>query len=420
MEMFLLLILLALACWTGSCRASLRKLTGGLLRTLENKTQDNCQFLHDNRPRYGFVLRAGSFTFTTSYTIISWNFFIQDNAIVKNSDYGTRYFAISLISYLIIREIIGSIWSKNYGTRILSHSLPLLKVMNLIYFPYIALVLCLHNSHEARLEESDNNTTKASAEDEILSLVEEDEDNDDEDAIEDDEARMIKGVFTLDDTSIREVMTPRTSITAVEKETPLEEIKKIFIESGFSRIPVYTEKPDQIIGLVFAKDFLDYSKLCQSTLKDLLRPVEYVQEAQKLDDTLEDFRKKKIHMAIVQDEYGGTAGLVTMEDILEEIVGEIQDEFDEEEVQLIQKQEDGSLILDPKAAIDDINETLDSEIPDDEFDNIGAFIYNITGDIPQKGTEVSCDYFDAIILEADERNISSIRLSLKPTSEETA
>ena len=235
------------------------------------------------------------------------------------------------------------------------------------------------------------------------------------------ESGVIKDPITVSpNTSIREVMTPRTSITAVEKETSLEEIKKSFIESGFSRIPVYTEKPDQIIGLVFAKDFLDYSKLCQSTLKDLLRPVEYVQEAQKLDDTLEDFRKKKIHMAIVQDEYGGTAGLVTMEDILEEIVGEIQDEFDEEEIELIQKQEDGSLILDPKAPIYDINELLDPKIPDDEFDNIGAFIYNITGDIPQKGTEVSCDYFDAIILEADERNITSIRLSSKVSSEESS
>jgi putative hemolysin len=416
MEMFALLILLGLACWTGTCRASLRKLTGGLLRNMEDSTQKNCQYLDDNRPRYGFVLRAASYIFTTSYTLIAFKFFILDGA--KNSrTEDMTYFALVMLLYLLTREVLGSIWSRNYGVQILSNSLGAMKVLNLLFLPYITLVLSLHHNHEARLEENDSNT-KVSAEDEILSLVEEDEENDHEDSIEDEEARMIKGVFNLDDTSIREVMTPRTSITGVEKETPLEEIKKLFISSGYSRLPVYDEKPDQIIGLVYAKDFLDYSKIYQSKLNDLLRPVEFVSETETLDISLPNFRKKKIHLAIVQDEFGGTAGLVTMEDLLEEIVGEIHDEFDAEEVSYINIQEDGSSILDPRATIDDINQALNSDIPHEEFDTIGAFIYNITGDIPTKNTEVDCDFFTAKILDADERNIISLQLEIKTKTDE--
>lgn len=417
MEMFLLVGLLALACWTGACRSSLRKLTGGILRTLEDKTQKNCQYINDNRPRFGFVLRASSFIFTTSYTLVAHKIFILDGAKNTRTE-DIIYFALVMVLYLLTREVLGSIWTRNYGITILSNSLGILKVLNIIFLPYITVVLSLHNKHEARLEESDNNTTKASAEDEILSLVEEDEENDDEDSIEDEEARMIKGVFNLDDTSIREVMTPRTSITGVEKETPLEEIKKLFISSGYSRLPVYDEKPDQIIGLVYAKDFLDYSKIYQSKLKDLLRPVEFVQETETLDLSLPNFRKKKIHLAIVQDEFGGTAGLVTMEDLLEEIVGEIHDEFDVEEASQIQVQKAGVAIIDPSTAIYDINQALDSAIPDEEFDTIGAYIFNLTGDIPTAKTEVDCEFFTATILEADERNIISLSLEVKVKSEE--
>ncbi|WDE96087.1 hemolysin family protein [Lentisphaera profundi] len=418
MEIFILLILLALASWTSSCRSSLRKLTGGLLRTLEDKTQTKCQFIDDNRPRFGFTLRAASFTFTTSYTLIAYNFFILEGA--KNSRIeDIAYFSLIMLLYLLTREVIGSIWSRNYGIKILSNSLPAIKALSLLYLPYVAIVMYLHQLHEARLEESNNNTTKASAEDEILSLVEDDEDNDDIDSIEDEEARMIKGVFNLDDTTIREVMIPRPSITGVEKKQSLEEIKKLFISSGFSRLPVYDEKPDTIIGLVYAKDFLDYSRVGRSKLNDLLRPVEFVPETQTLDLTLPNFRKKKIHLAIVQDEFGGTAGLVTMEDILEEIVGEIQDEFDTEEESYIKIEDDGSATLDPRATIDNINEILNAEISDEEYDTIGAFIYNITGDIPSKGTELECDFFTAKILDADERNIISISLSLKTKEQRT-
>ncbi|MDD7983657.1 hemolysin family protein [Lentisphaera marina] len=415
MEMFALLILLCLACWTGSCRSSLRKLTGGLLRTLEDRIQSNCQYLDDHRPRFGFVLRAASFIFTTTYTLISYKFFILDGAKNTHTE-NVTYFVLVLVLYLLTREVLGSIWTRNYGIKILSNSLPALKVLNILFFPYITIVLSLHHNHEARLEESDNNT-KVSAEDEILSLVEEDEENDREDSIEDEEARMIKGVFNLDDTTIREVMIPRTSITGVEKDTPLEEIKKLFISSGYSRLPVYDEKPDTIIGLVYAKDFLDYSKICQSKLNDLLRPVEFVPETETLDITLPNFRKKKIHLAIVQDEFGGTAGLVTMEDLLEEIVGEIHDEFDTEEESHLQALENGSLILDPRATISEINQALNSNIPDEEFDTIGAYVYSITGDIPKAQTKVECDFFQVEILEADERNIISLSLQINSETE---
>ena len=160
---------------------------------------------------------------------------------------------------------------------------------------------------------------------------------DDEGQIEDDERKMIRGVFGLEDTTVREIMTPRIDICAVDTGATPDEAVRVIIERGFSRIPLYEKNADEIVGLVYAKDLFRFLSegTMPTTLKDVARPAFFVPESKHVDDLLTDMRRQRVHMAIVVDEYGGTAGLVTIEDMLEEIVGEIEDEYDKVEENII-------------------------------------------------------------------------------------
>ena len=232
--------------------------------------------------------------------------------------------------------------------------------------------------------------------------------------LEEDEKDMIYSVFEIGETLAREVMIPRIDMVAVEADTPLLEAADVAITHGHSRIPVYEETIDHIAGILYAKDLLkvlrQQGRSGSMRLADLARPAYFVPETKKVDVLLKELQQRRVHMAIVIDEYGGTAGLVTIEDILEEIVGEIQDEYDESEEPTIKRLGDGEYEIDARAQIDDVNDLLQVKLSDAESDTLGGFIYNVLGKVPAPGDEIEVEGVRLKVLDVQDRRIGKIHV----------
>lgn len=205
--------------------------------------------------------------------------------------------------------------------------------------------------------------------------------------LEKDERKMIFSIFEFGDTLVREIMVPRIDIFALDVDTPISEAGASLLESGYSRVPVYKETIDNIVGLLYAKDLLKVWRSPQeiTSLRELLRPANFVPESKKLDDLLAEMQRGRIHIAIIVDEYGGVAGLVTMEDMVEEIVGEIQDEYDHGEESLYEKVAEDEFLFDGHIHLDDFNEVMGSELSSEDADTLGGYLFGRIGRLPKVG-----------------------------------
>ena len=316
------------------------------------------------------------------------------------------------VLFLCFCEILWS-YLKKYQWGLLRFSMPVLFLIHTIMIPFFFPIL-LFQKNINKWRSSRNIIGAVSTEEEIISLVEKEKYKGADDiSIEDNERRMIRKIFDLDETPVREIMTHRIDIDALPFNSSINTIKKMIIETGRSRIPIYRSSIDEIIGIIYAKDLLNEAQLkrIHSPNQIMHEPI-YIPESKNIDELLEEFKQYKHHMAVVIDEYGGTAGLVTIEDILEEIVGEIHDEYDnEEDKQVVQHRKDGSLQIDARTPIDKINEQLDLSISEEEdYDTIGGFVISQTGRIPQIGEELNLSNLKISILDADERKIKSLSL----------
>jgi CBS domain containing-hemolysin-like protein len=229
-----------------------------------------------------------------------------------------------------------------------------------------------------------------------------------EDAIEEEEKEMIHSIFEFGDTVVREVMVPRPDIVGVSIDTPLDDVLESMLEKGFSRMPVWDDDDmNKILGLVYAKDVMRRLHKGRTArngkgrepkkLKDLLRKAMFVPESKKVSDLLREMQAKRTHMAIVVDEYGDTDGLVTLEDLLEEIVGEIEDEYDRDEPQ-VKPIDDNTLLVNGRLPIDELSELLNVELPDAEWDTVGGLMAGLLGQVPARGQEVR---FDGLTFRAE-------------------
>ncbi len=232
--------------------------------------------------------------------------------------------------------------------------------------------------------------------------------------INEEENQMIRSIFALGDTVVREIMVPRTDMACVSIEDGVEDVLSAIIACGHSRIPVYEGTVDNIIGLIYAKDLLKYWSVDASVvvLKKIIRSPYFIPESKNLEELLHEFKKKRVHIAIVIDEYGGTSGLVTIEDLLEQIVGDIQDEYDVEEEWLVE-QDDGSVIVDARFPIEELEEHFHIDVEREKFDTVGGLIFHLIGRIPASGEEVDNGHIHMTVLEADERRISKVRITRK-------
>jgi putative hemolysin len=210
-----------------------------------------------------------------------------------------------------------------------------------------------------------------------------------EQEIEREERRLIHSIFEFGDTVVREVMLPRPDMVAIEAEATVEEAMERAIEGGYSRIPAYEGDTDHIIGLVYLKDLVHHARKGEGgeKVRIALRDAVFVPEQKRVAELLREMQQQHFHMALVVDEYGGTAGLVTLEDLLEEIVGEIADEYDVDEPG-VERLDDGALRVPGRMPIDDVNEELGTELPDDEWDTVGGLVFNLLGKVPDEGETV--------------------------------
>lgn len=206
--------------------------------------------------------------------------------------------------------------------------------------------------------------------------------------MEDDEADWARSIFELRDTEIREIMVPRIDMVGLEVNTAPDEAIRLAAQASYTRLPVWEGSPDKILGLVHAKDLLAAQVRGQSfTVRQLLRRIPFLPESKRVDEALSEFREGRVHLAVVVDEYGGTAGIVTLEDILEEVFGEIRDEFDQEG-ELVRISSSTTAIIDPRIDLDDLNDLLHLELPTEESDTLAGFIYQLLGRVPLRGDSV--------------------------------
>ncbi len=236
--------------------------------------------------------------------------------------------------------------------------------------------------------------------------------------IEDDEKELIASIFEFSDKLVREVMVPRIDVSSVPVDTPMLEALDVILKAGHSRIPVYTDSVDNVVGVLYAKDLLRYLRDGRTDvpLSRILRPAYFIPESKKVDELLGELQQRRVHMAIVVDEYGGTAGIVTIEDLLEEIVGEIQDEYDAEEPTVEAVAED-KYLFDARVPLDEVNKLLGVELPAEGGDTLGGFIYSQLGKVPAVGDSIEFGAVRIEVLSVAGRRIKQVRASVRANEE---
>ena len=294
--------------------------------------------------------------------------------------------AASFLFVAFVRQTTRSIVLLNperWGLRL---SLPI-RVLQIVFTPLawltnapINLLLRLVGRSDALIE--------ADPTEELVGLLEVTEAGEEPALIE--QRRMMRGVIDMTQQTVRELMTPRTDLVGVTIDASMGDVMKVISESGYSRIPLYDDSLDTIVGVVYAKDLLAYLRTGDITpkLQDICRPAYFVPETKRADELLADLRRDQVHLAIAVDEYGGTAGVVTVEDLLEEIVGEISDEYDVDEVE-VERLADDEAIVDARMTIDELNELFGTSIESDDFDTVGGLIFTLLGRLASPGDEVS-------------------------------
>ena len=417
-EIAIFTVVLIFFLWLISAWDALVHFSGGRVRRIESKDHELAKKSEDwleNKHAYETVFRFLIFLLLSSVTGFLF-FFIKKYTAIQGL-YST-VFAAMLGSFLIVImfEVINEGIIARFDFPLLRVTMPWIKLLRYsLFFPFVFCIEALRGKID-KWQLQDDDEERATTEDEILSLVDQNEFDGEDSSLEEDEKRMIKGVFDLDNTDVREIMTPRVDIIGINLIDSIDKAVHLFIESGHSRIPVYEKNMDNIKGILYAKDFLDKDSIKNKNLGEIARAPIFIPETKEVGDLLAEIQKTRNHFAVVIDEYGGTAGIVTLEDIIEEIVGEIRDEYDvnEDDTPMYVAMPDGSFVFDARTLIDDVNDILDSHIPDDEdVDTIGGFICGELGHIPHKGEELLVDHdqLKVVVMKADKKKILKIKIT---------
>jgi len=305
---------------------------------------------------------------------------------------------------LTFGEIIPKSLAKLMPEKFAMFAAPLIGLLLIIFTPFSFLFKKLQNLL-GKLAKNDEE--QGMTEEELVSIIEEAEESGD---IDEDESTLIKSAIEFNELEVGDIFTPRIDITAVRSDITKEELAREFSESGYSRLPIYEEDLDNIIGIVYYKDFFTTSFKQNTPISEIIKPVMYVTKTQKISDLLRDLQEKQLHLAVVTDEYGSTAGIVTLEDILEEIVGEIWDEHDEiiEEIKEIASKE---YIVSGMANLEKLFDTLDMEL-DEEMDalTVNGWAMDILGRIPEEGDSFEVGGLTVRVLKMDGRRIENLHI----------
>lgn len=303
-------------------------------------------------------------------------------------------------------------WASYAGEKVLAKSLGVLMFFRCAFWP-VTRVMMGFDLPIRRLVGAGDETTEngETAKQEILQVA---SDGQAEGTVEPEELEMIESVMEFSQTRAGEIMTPRTDIFALPVDTPLTDAIEQLVDAGHTRIPVFEGDLDHIVGILYAKDTLRYVAAPEPVdIRSILRKCYFVPETKPLDDLLKEFKLRKVHMALVLDEYGGTAGLVTIEDVVEEIVGDIADEYDPTATPQVKRIDERTAEVDGRSRIDDLNDELSLKLPEDEdYDTIAGFVFSELGYIPVEGETLEARGAKITILAADERKITRLRIEL--------
>ena len=316
--------------------------------------------------------------------------------------------AFALITFLHI--VFGELAPKSLAIRYplpvsLSVS-PLMRFFYYLFMPFIWLLNGFANLFLRMLGVGPMGEQESHSEEEIRLILDESHESGE---IRDSELEMIENVFRFDESTARKVMVPRTKIVGIEESTSIEDAIHIILEEGYTRIPVYHESLDEITGIIYSKELFKAHRAGTNRLKQALRPAYFVPENKRISELLREFQRKRLHMAVVVDEYGGTAGIVTLEDLLEEIVGEIQDESDREQSK-ITRNKNGEWIVEAGIAIEDLNRYLPENIPEDseEYETLTGFIHHIFRRIPDVKEKQEHEGYEFEVATKEGNNISRV------------
>ena len=320
---------------------------------------------------------------------------------------------LTALVMLIFGELVPETIAVQHSERLALWLARPLSIIVALAMPLVRLTVALSNGIAQLFGARPQGDLPMVTEEEIKTLVDAGEE---EGVIEEEEKAMIYSIFELGDTLARQVMVPRIDLVALDVTTPLLEALDAIMQAGHSRIPVYDETIDNIQGVLYAKDLLPYLREGRTDvpLKSILREAYFIPETKRAGDLLPDLQQRRVHVAIVVDEYGGVAGLVTIEDILEEIVGEIQDEYDTEEpfVEYISDEEGqwSAYLLDARVDLGDLNQLLDSALPTEGSDTLGGFIYSELGKVPVVGDRIEYQDLDFTVESVAGRRIKKVRV----------
>ena len=327
-------------------------------------------------------------------------------------------FFIAVFIFIVFGFAVPYSWAKYTCENILVRTRTVLEISARLATPLLYL-MDLHDAFVRRLagvSETSPDQAQEKKQEELLGIVEQGRM---EGVVDKEELEMIENVLELSDTIAEEIMTPRTDIISLEVNTDLPTVLKTISAAGHSRIPVYERNVDNIIGLVYAKDLLSEIGKDEEEfkLRDKIRKAYFVPETKPLRALLHEFQNQKLHIAVVLDEYGGTAGIVTIEDILEELVGEIVDEYEQTPPEAMDRIDESTVEIDARMYVDDLNDQFGLELPEDEdYDTVGGFVFSHLGYIPKTGESFEYDNMSFTVKAAEARRIKRLRISKPPAA----
>jgi CBS domain containing-hemolysin-like protein len=312
-------------------------------------------------------------------------------------------FLISLGIYVLAFDVFPRLISLRFREKILTSFLPSYRIPYIISKPLLLLTKARTFVREQEEEQ------REASDEEIQALIEEAKE---EGIIEKEEGVLLKSVVEFGDTKAKEIMTPRVEMKCIRKDATISKLRELVIKEKHSRIPVYKDRVDNLEGIILAKDLLEYADEAHkaSSIEPLIRPVHFVPESMRVSELLKELQKRREKLAIVVDEHGGVSGLITMEDLVEEIVGEIQDEYDHEEVQFIEQGPFDYIVL-GDADVEDLEELFDLDLAEDDYITVSGLITHSLGRLPDKGEKIELKGLQLEILEVDQKTVKKLRIT---------
>ena len=411
-QIIILLILLALSAFFSSNETALMSVNRIRLRSLADEGNKRASMaldiLEDQMPKLLSAILIGN-------NIVN----ISASSLATTLAYSFGGYMVSIVTLIltVLILIFGEITPKNYATinaeKITLRYIPIFKFLMTIMTPVIFIINLFSRGVMRLMRVDPDAASKAMTEEELRTIVDV---SHEDGVIESDEKEMIYNVFDLGDATAKDIMVPRVHVTFADVESTYDELIEIFREDKFTRLPVYKDSQNNIVGIINMKDLLLYDKNEEFVIDRFLRKPHFTYETKSISDLLVEMKDSTFNIAIVLDEYGDMAGLITLEDILEEIVGEIHDEYDEKEDELVQKISDREYIIEGSMHLDDVNDHLNTELDSEDYDSLGGFIIEHLDRLPVAGDEVITEEGIRLIVEKlDKNRIEKVHVYLPET-----